>query len=52
MLDSELLIAWPRLLLRAKPITETPQMRPSSSMKATAMAMRNSAWARLRSSSL
>ncbi|MNH28318.1 hypothetical protein D3C79_884770 [compost metagenome] len=52
MLDSELLIAWPRLLLRAKSTTEKPQMRPSSSMKVTAMAMRSSAWARLRSSSL
>ena len=52
MLDSELLIAWPRLLLRAKSTTEKPQMRPSSSMKVTAMSMRSSAWARLRSSSL
>jgi hypothetical protein len=39
-------------LLRAKSTTEKPQMRPSSSMKVTAMSMRSSAWARLRSSSL
>ncbi|MNJ72596.1 hypothetical protein D3C77_692670 [compost metagenome] len=52
ILLSESLIARPRVLRRAKSSTEKPQMRPSSSMNAIAMAIRNSAWTRLRSNSL
>ncbi|MNJ44477.1 hypothetical protein D3C77_395310 [compost metagenome] len=52
MLLNESLMARPRLLRRAKSSTEKPQMRPSRTMKATAMAMRSRARARLRNSSL